>query len=79
MRMTAKDRGGRAHQVYVRNPLGHEDNPVSANDLAEKFRRLVAPRLGDERTAAALQTWQRIEQLADVSEAFKAAVVQHRA
>jgi 2-methylcitrate dehydratase len=77
MRMTAKDRAGRAHQVYVRNPLGHEDNPVSADDLAEKFRRLVAPRLGDRRTAAALQMWQRIDQLPDVTEAFSAAVVQN--
>jgi 2-methylcitrate dehydratase len=77
MRMTAKDRAGRAHQVYVRNPLGHEDNPVSADDLAEKFHRLVAPRLGDRRTAAALQIWQRIDQLPDVAEAFSAAVVQN--
>ena len=72
MRITAKDRAGRTHQVYVRNPLGHEDNPVSADDLAEKFRRLAVPRLGEERTAAALETWQRIEQLNDVSEAFGA-------
>jgi 2-methylcitrate dehydratase PrpD len=79
MRVTAKDRAGRAHQAYVRNPLGHEDNPVSAGDLAEKFRRLVEPRLGRERTAAALQTWQGIEALPDVSEVFSAAVVQNAA
>lgn len=72
MRMTAKDHAGRSHQVYIRNPLGHEDNPVSPADLAEKFRRLVVPRLGEERTASALETWQRIEQLNDVSEAFTA-------
>jgi 2-methylcitrate dehydratase len=79
MRMTAKDRGGRAHQVYIRNPLGHEDNPVSASDLAEKFRRLAEPRLGRERTGAALQTWQRIEALPDVNEAFRAAVIRNEA
>ena len=74
MRMTAKDHAGRSHQVYIRNPLGHEDNPVSPADLAEKFRRLVVPRLGEERTASALETWQRIEQLNDVTEAFAAVV-----
>jgi 2-methylcitrate dehydratase len=75
MRMTAKDRTGREHQVYVRNPLGHEDNPVSAKDLAEKFRRLVSPRLGAERAEAALATWQRIEQVCDVGQAFDAITV----
>jgi 2-methylcitrate dehydratase len=75
MRMTARDRAGRTHQVYIRNPLGHEDNPVSATELAEKFRRLAVPRLGEERTAAALESWQRIEQLNDVTEAFTAVVV----
>ena len=75
MRVTAKDRSGKWHQSYVRNPLGHEDNPVSAAELATKFLRLVEPRLGKARAASALEHWQNIEKAADVKPAFDAAVV----
>ena len=61
MRVTARDHGGKTFEVTVVNPLGHEDNPVSAGELAEKFVRLAEPRLGKRRTAAALKLWQEIE------------------
>lgn len=75
MRVTAKDRAGRAYEVNVVNPLGHEDNPVSAKDLAAKFVRLCEPRLGKRRTAAALERWQEIETAANTKHAFDAIVV----
>lgn len=74
MRMVATDKAGRPHQVQIVNPLGHEDNPVSAKDLAEKFTRLVEPRLGAARTAAALSLWQNIDGAANVTPAFDALV-----
>lgn len=75
MRVTATERAGKSHQVYIVNPLGHEDNPVSAGDLATKFLRLCEPRLGNEGAAIALKQWQDIDQLAKVGSAFDAIVV----
>lgn len=76
MRVTATDRSGKSYQAYIVNPLGHEDNPVSANDLADKFMRLCEPRLGAARAASALKIWQNIEALADVQPAFEAIAVE---
>lgn len=78
MRVTAKDRAGRSYEVNIVNPLGHEDNPVSAKELATKFVRQCEPRLGGRRTADALGQWQRIEEQTDVNEAFDAIVVEGR-
>jgi 2-methylcitrate dehydratase len=76
MRVTATDKAGKFHQAYIVNPLGHEDNPVSAGDLATKFLRLCEPRLGKNGAATALQQWQNIEQLKNVRSAFDAVVVE---
>lgn len=75
MRVTAKDRSGKTYEVKIVNPLGHEDNPVSAKELAEKFMRLAEPRLGERRASAALKRWQDIETEANSAEAFDALVV----
>jgi 2-methylcitrate dehydratase len=75
MRITITDRAGRSHQAYVENPLGHEDNPVSARELATKFQRLCEPRLGKDATAAALARWETIESAPDVRPAFDALIV----
>ena len=75
MRVTATDHSGKSHQAYIVNPLGHEDNPVSAAELAAKVMRLCEPRLGEARAASALGQWQNIDALADVKPAFDAIVV----
>ena len=75
MRVTAKEHAGKTYQAYVVNPLGHEDNPVSAAELATKFLRLAEPRLGKNRAASALELWQNIDRAANVKPAFDAAVV----
>jgi 2-methylcitrate dehydratase len=72
MRIIAKDKAGKTHEVHIVNPRGHEDNPLSAADLAAKFTRLCEPRLGKVRTAAALSHWQAIAFAANLKEAFDA-------
>ena len=72
MRVSAKDRTGRSYEVNVVNPLGHEDNPVSAQELAAKFVRLCEPRLGKRRSAAALKQWQNIETATNTRNALDA-------
>jgi len=79
MRVTALDDAGKSHQVYIVNPLGHEDNPVSTAELARKFMRLCEPRLGKKRAAFALEQWQDIEHLANVEGAFDAIVIDGKA
>jgi 2-methylcitrate dehydratase len=76
MRVTATDHAGKPHQAYIVNPLGHEDNPVSAAELAAKVMRLCEPRLEEVRAAAALKQWQNIDALTDVKPAFDAIVVE---
>jgi 2-methylcitrate dehydratase len=75
MRVTATDKSGKIYQAYVVNPLGHEDNPISAADLGMKFMRLCEPRLGGARAASALKLWQKIEAVTDLGAAFDAIVV----
>jgi len=58
--------------VHIVNPPGHEENPLSPADLAAKFTRLVEPRLGKERAAAALKHWQNIASAKSVNNAFDA-------
>ena len=75
MRVTAVDRSGKSYVADIVNPPGHEDNPIAPKDLAAKFTRLCEPRLGKQRTAAALEQWQRIETATDLNAAFDAVAV----
>ena len=72
VRVSAKDRSGRSYEVDIVNPIGHEKNPLSAKDLAAKFKRLCEPRLGKRRTSAALKQWLNIETATDIKTAFDA-------
>jgi len=76
MRIDAVDRSGKSYVAESVNPPGHEDNPLSADDLAAKFTRLCEPRLGAQRTAAALALWQRLEEVTDLNRAFDAVAVE---
>ena len=75
MRVNAVDRAGKPYTVEIVNPPGHEDNPLSAGDLAAKFVRLCEPRLGTQKTAAALDLWQNIEAATDLNAAFDTVVM----
>jgi 2-methylcitrate dehydratase len=76
MRVTATDRAGNKHEVDIANPPGHEDNPLSADDLAAKFLRQCEPRLGRKKAEDALRLWQGIAGARDLNPAFDALAVQ---
>ena len=78
MRVNAKDKAGKSYEVHIVNPPGHEENPLSKSDLAAKFTRLCEPRLGKQRTAAALEKWQNIAASPNVKDAFDAVNVSAR-
>ena len=66
LRVRATARGGSTHAVEVDNPLGHPDNPMQDSDIAEKFRTLCVPVIGQERSEAALDGWMRVAEAGDV-------------
>lgn len=70
MRAIATDLDGATHEVDIVNPIGHEDNPISPQGLAEKFDRLCLPVLGQERTVAARRFWGALAEDADIGAGF---------
>lgn len=72
MRVNARDRAGKSYEADIVNPPGHEDNPLSADDLAAKFVRQCEPLLGRKKAAAALDLWENIEMAKDLNGALDA-------
>jgi 2-methylcitrate dehydratase PrpD len=72
MRATATDKKGNKHIADVLNPLGHHLNPMSVDEICEKFSRLAGPRLGAARVNNAIKLWGNIEKTDDTAVAFDA-------
>jgi 2-methylcitrate dehydratase len=68
MRATATATDGRRHAVEIVNPRGHEENPVTTEEVGGKFERLVRPLYGPERAAAALAGWRSASKAERVSD-----------
>jgi 2-methylcitrate dehydratase PrpD len=51
-------------------PVGNPENPVSTEQLEEKFASLVAPRFGDDVARRALEVVRSLESIGDVNDAF---------
>lgn len=70
MLVTATDRAGKTYVADIVNPRGHEDNPMTEDDIAAKFQRQCEPMLGAARVKAAMAQWQHVEAVKDLSHAF---------
>ena len=70
LHVSAKDHAGKPYEVDIINALGHEKNPLSAKELADKFARLAGHKLHQSQITAALERWLNIEQAADTKQAF---------
>jgi 2-methylcitrate dehydratase PrpD len=55
----------------IDHPRGNPENPVSTAVLEDKFRALVAPRLGDAAAARAIELVRSVERNADMSTVFR--------
>ena len=75
MRARATTLDGQTHSVEIVNPKGHEDNPVTDVEIAEKFRRLVEPTFGPTRTETALTAWRAVATAKTVSEVLDVLVI----
>ena len=58
-------------------PVGNPENPVSTEQLEEKFTALVAPRFGADAASRAIEVVRSLESIADVAEAFRDLVPSH--
>jgi 2-methylcitrate dehydratase PrpD len=72
VRLIAKDRSGKSYEANIVNPVGHDKNPFTQDEVATKFRRLCEPKLGERRTTMALTQWQNIKTAPDLDAAFEA-------
>lgn len=52
-------------------PVGNPENPVTTNQLEQKFAELVTPRLGDDVTQRALDAVRSIDDAKDVATVFR--------
>ncbi len=72
-RLDAVDRDRKTYQVHVRNPRGHDLNPLTAEDIENKFKHLTEPTLGRDGAAAAFDlAWRtkEAESFVSVLDAF---------
>jgi 2-methylcitrate dehydratase PrpD len=56
---------GRKFETWVPFPKGDPENPLSDDELSDKFRKLVTPVLGETGTASLLELLTRLEDEAD--------------
>jgi 2-methylcitrate dehydratase PrpD len=68
MRVDFTTHDGRTQSVEIVNPVGHRLNPMQADDTSEKFKALALPVYGEQRTAALLDWWWRLDQAPSLSE-----------
>ena len=53
---------GIIHEVENINPPGHPANPMTGEDIAQKFRAQSVPVIGEEQSSMVVRAW---DQLAD--------------
>ena len=66
-RVKVRTAGGREATAQVDVPRGHPLNPMSTEEIEEKFLRLASPRLGEKRARDALGHLWRLEEEKDLS------------
>jgi 2-methylcitrate dehydratase len=69
-RVEATTVSGQRHRVEIRNPKGHELNPMTDADISDKFLRAAEPVLGAARAKTALDCWWNLPSVSNLSEAF---------
>lgn len=75
-KLDAVDRNGKTYHVHIRNPRGHELNPLTPEEIEMKFLRLTEPALGRDGAAAAFDAaWRtkEAESFASVLDRFEPA------
>lgn len=66
MRATARSTSQESFHVEVVNPRGHEENPVTPEEVGQKFLRLAVPVYGEQRAVSVLAGWRNAAKAASV-------------
>jgi len=66
LRVTARTRDGKMHEIEVVDPLGHPNNPMRKPDIEAKFTALAEPAIGAARCRQALDAWWDVRNAADL-------------
>ena len=61
MRVVVSGTAGENFVLNLENPRGHEKNPMTDQEIDEKFTGLATPVLGAEGAAAALSAWRQVD------------------
>jgi 2-methylcitrate dehydratase len=73
LRVTATATDGRTlAPIEISNPKGHDRNPMTSEDVGEKFRTLAEPALGAAGAATAWEHWRSIRRAATLTPAMDA-------
>jgi 2-methylcitrate dehydratase len=75
-KLDAVDRNGTTYHIHIRNPRGHELNPLTPGEIEMKFLRLTEPALGSAGAAAAFDAAWRTKEagsFASVLDRFESA------
>lgn len=74
-RMTVTKLDGERHVLELRNPKGHHDNPLTDEELGDKFRSLAARVLDSERIDSILERLWKLEGERSLDGLFEALVL----
>ena len=67
-RVEVKTKDGRRFQAFKRYPKGEPENPLSEEELVEKFRRLVTGVIGANKAEELAMLFERLEKLDNIEE-----------
>ncbi len=74
LKLSAVDVAGKSYQVHIRNPRGHDLNPLTVEEICNKFKILVEPLLGKAAATAAFDLAWRTRELGSFGDVLAALV-----
>ena len=71
VRVVARLANGMIHKVENINPPGHPANPMTEEDIAQKFRAQSVPVIGEERSFKVVNAWSKLASVPDIRPLIK--------
>jgi len=64
-------KNGKLFEACVEYPIGHPKNPLSREELIDKFRSLTIPKVGEEKANLIVSTIKWLEKVTSISDEIK--------
>ena len=71
VRVLVKIANGIIHEVENINPPGHPANPMTEEDIAQKFLAQSVPVIGEERSFKVVNAWSKLADAPDIRPLIK--------